>query len=271
MKKSPLILALFGLFAALPLHAKLVSRAVEYEQDGVSLEGYLAYDDAFPSVSRDHVGRPGVLIAHEWWGLNDYIRSRADQLAGLGYVAFALDMYGKGVYTTHSKTAGDLAQQFYGSPLMALRAKAGLEQLLQTGLVDPDRVAAIGYCFGGSTVLALAFSGAHLAGVVCFHGSLIPVPPDAVSVVKTKFLICQGALDPFVKKPQVDAFLKSMNDAKFDYQFVSYSGAMHAFTNPDADQLAFDNKLKGIAYNQPADRRSWVAMRSFFNEIFGVN
>ena len=268
MKTPSLCCVIFGLVSALPLQAKLVSRAVPYEQDGVVLEGYLAYDDAFPTVSRDHSGRPGVLIAHEWWVLTDYIRSRADQLAGLGYVAFALDMYGKGVYTTHSKTAGELAQPFYGSPMMALRAKAGLEQLLQTGLVDEDRVAAIGYCFGGTTVLALAFSGAHLAGVVCFHGSLIPVPPGTAT--KTKFLICAGAKDPFVTKPQVDAFIKSMNDAKLDYQFISYSGAMHAFTNPDADQLAFDNHLNGIAYNAAADRRSWVAMRSFFHEIFGV-
>jgi dienelactone hydrolase len=271
MKTFPLVSVFLGLLAALPVHAKLITQLVDYEQDGVALEGYLAYDDSFPSATRNHVGRPGVLIAHEWWGLNDYIRGRADQLAGLGYIAFALDMYGKGVYTTHSATAGELAQPFYGSALMADRARAGLDQLLKTGLVDDSRVAAIGYCFGGSTVLALAFSGAPLAAVVSFHGSLIPVPPGASAKTKAKFLICHGAMDPFVKKEQVDAFIKSMNDQKFDYQFISYSGALHAFTNPDADQLGFQNRLHGIGYNAAADHRSWAAMRSFFNEVFGPN
>ena len=271
MKKTSLILVFAALLGSLPARAKLITRAVDYQQDGVRLEGYLAYDDAFPNGNRFGAGRPGVLIVHEWWGLNDYVRGRADQLAGLGYVAFALDMYGKGVCTTHATTAGQLAQPFYGSPLMADRARAGLDELLKTGLVDPARVAAIGYCFGGTTVLALAFSGAPLAGVVSFHGSLIPAPSDASSRTKARFLICHGALDPFVRKEQVAAFVTSMNDQKLDYQFVTYSGAVHAYTNPDADQLAFDNKLKGIGYNAAADRRSWAAMRSFFHELFGVN
>ena len=240
------------------MQAKLVTKAVDYQQGGVQLEGYLAYDDAATAKGRV----PGVLVVPEWWGLNDYAKGRAEQLARLGYVAFAVDMYGKGVVTTDAKKAGELAKAFYGSPLMAERARAGLDQLLQTGLADASRVAAIGYCFGGSTVQALAFSGAPLAGIVSFHGGLIPVPADAAAKTKAKIVICQGAADPFVKKEQAEAFVKALNEGGFDYQFISYSGAVHAFTNPGADEL------QGIGYNAAADRRSWALMKSFFREIF---
>ena len=247
------------------VHAKLITRSVPYEHNGVKLEGYLAYDDAITPGGRANSLRPGVLIAHEWWGLNDYVKGRANQLAGLGYVAFALDMYGAGVATTDARAAAELAQQFHDSPLMAERARAGLDQLLRTGLVDRTRVAAIGYCFGGTAVLALAFSGAPLAAVVTFHGGLIPVPPGTET--SAKFLICHGAIDPTMRKKQVDTFLTGMNDAKFDYEFISYAGAMHEFSNPDATELAKDNNLKGIGYNAAADRRSWVAMKTFLREV----
>jgi dienelactone hydrolase len=151
---------------------------------------------------------------------------------------------------------------------MAERAQAGLDQLLATGLVESVKVAAIGYCFGGSTVQALAYSGAPLAGIVSFHGGLIPVPPDAGVKNKARILMCHGAIDPFVKKEDIDAFLKSMNEGKFDYQFISYAGAVHAFTNPGADQLAKTTGLP-IAYNAAADRRSWEHMKVFFQELFG--
>jgi dienelactone hydrolase len=187
----------------------------------------------------------------------------------MGYVAFAADMYGAGVSTTDAKKAGELARQFYGKPLMAERAQAGLDQLLATGLVDASRVAAIGYCFGGSTVQALAYSGAPLAGIVSFHGGLIPVPADAAAKNKAKILICSGAIDPSVSPEAYAAFSKSMNEGKFDYQFINYSGAMHAFTNPNADDLAAANGLKGIGYNAAADQRSWAHMQVFFHEIFG--
>ncbi len=271
MKKIAFLAVLFALAAPLAARAKLISRAIDYEHDGVQLEGYLAYDDAYPFSSGGSVGRPGILIGPEWWGLNDYVRGRADQLAGLGYVAFVIDMYGKGVTTTHAETAKRLAQPFYGSELMANRAQAGLDQLLKTGLVDAKRIAAIGYCFGGTTVLALAYTGAPLAAVVCFHGGLIPAPAGSAARIHAQFLICHGAMDPFVTKDQVDAFVKSMNDEKFTYEFVSYSGAVHAFTNPDADQLAFANRLKGIGYNAVADRRSWSALRGFLHEVLGFN
>jgi dienelactone hydrolase len=259
--------ASLAILSFIPMQAKLVTRSVAYAHDGVQLEGYLAYDDSKTARGR----LPGVLVVHEWWGLNDYTKRRADQLAGLGCVAFALDMFGKGVVTTDAKKAGELSSRFYGSPLMAARARAGLDQLLATGLVDPARVAAIGYCFGGSTVQALAYTGAPLAGIVSFHGGLIPVPADAAARTVAKILICQGAVDPFVPKQDRDAFVKSMDEGKFDYQFISYAGAVHAFTNPGADELARANGLgAAIAYNADADRRSWAHMRAFFDEIFGA-
>ena len=266
MKAS--LAVLLPLIAALPASGKLVTRTVAYELAGVKLQGYLAYDDARTSQGK----LPGVLVVHEWWGLNDYTRGRAEQLAKLGYVAFALDMYGAGESTTDAKRAGQLAKQFYGKPLMAQRAQAGLDQLLATGLVDPARVAAIGYCFGGSTVQALAYTGAPLAGIVSFHGGLIPVPADAAAKTKAKILICHGAIDPNVPKDDVSAFQTAMNEGKFDYQFISYAGAVHAFTNPDADAMAAANGMQGkIGYNAAADHRSWQHMRGFFAEIFGEN
>jgi dienelactone hydrolase len=183
----------------------------------------------------------------------------------MGYVAFAADIYGDGQTTTQEAKAKELATQFYGKPLMAERAQAALDQLLKTGLVDESKVAAIGFCFGGATSLALAYTGAPLAGVVTFHGGLIPAPADAAEKTKAKFLILHGALDPRVNKEAVDSFLKSMNDAKCDFQFVEYSGAVHAFTNPDADEF----HLEGIGYNAEAATRAWNQMKTFFGEIFG--
>jgi len=251
--------------AATSAQAAIVTRDIDYEHNGVKLQGYLAYDDAKTKDAK----LPGVLVVHEWWGLNDYVRGRAVQLAKLGYVAFALDMYGKGVLATDPKGAGELAGQFYGKPLMAERARAGLDQLLGTGLVDPSRVAAIGYCFGGSTVQALAYSGAPLAGIVSFHGGLIPASAEAAARNKAKILICNGGIDPSVKPDQLSAFLKSYNDAKFDYRFVQYAGALHAFTNPGADAIAEANPgMKGfVGYSPSADRRSWQDMKLFFGEI----
>jgi dienelactone hydrolase len=263
MKKITAALALS--LAAVSSQAAIVTRDVEYTQGGTKLKGYLAYDDTKTSAGK----LPGILVVHEWWGLNDYTKGRAVQLAGLGYVAFALDMYGDGVVTRDKAKAGALAGQFYGKPLMAERAQAGLDQLLGTGLVDPARVAAIGYCFGGSTVQALAYTGAPLAGIVSFHGGLIPATSDDAAKIKAKVLICHGALDPSQKPADIDAYLKSMNDAKLDYQFVEYAGAHHAFTNPDADALATENGLVGfIGYSPSADHRSWEDMKVFFAEIF---
>ena len=265
MNTSRLLSVLLALGAAVSLSAKLVTKPVAYEHAGVKLEGWLAYDD---EKVKPGAKAAGVLVIPEWWGLTEYPKSRAEQLAKMGYVAFAADMYGAGVVTADPKRAGELAGQFYGKPLMAERARAGLDQLLATGLVDGARVAAIGYCFGGSTVQALAYTGAPLAGVVSFHGSLLPVPADAAAKTKAKILVCHGAADGFISADELAAFTKGMNDGKFDYQFISYAGAVHAFTNPKADEIG---KAAGIpiAYHAAADRRSWGHMKQFFKEIFG--
>jgi dienelactone hydrolase len=260
MKTLVVFLSVFS--AALAAQAKVVTKLVPYEQAGVKLEGFLAYDDEKTAQGK----LPGVLVVHEWWGLNDYTKHRAVMLAELGYVAFAVDMYGGGTSTTDPTKAGELSGQFYGKPLMAERARAGLDQLLATGLVDDTKVAAIGYCFGGAVCQVLAYSGAPLAGIVSFHGSLVPAPAGASN--KAKFLICHGALDPFSKLEAIAAFKKSMDDGGFDYQFISYAGALHAFTNPDATELGRKYGLP-IAYNAAADRRSWQHMRIFFDELFG--
>ncbi len=250
----------------LSAQAKIVTRPVAYEHAGVKLEGYLAYDDIKASAASK---APGVLVIPEWWGLNEYPKGRAEQLAKLGYVAFAADMYGAGVVTKDKDKAGQLAGQFYGKPLMADRARAGLEQLLKTGLVDAARVAAMGYCFGGATVQALAFSGAPIAGIVSFHGSLLAPSAEQAAKTKAKLLICHGAVDPFISKEELEAFKKAVDDAKLDYQFVSYAGAIHAFTNPGADEMAKSAGLVGgIGYNAAADHRSWAHMQAFFGEIF---
>lgn len=267
---NSLRLLVTGLLAGLVVvaQAKIVTRTVAYEQAGTKLAGYLAYDDTKATPATKVAG---VLVVPEWWGLNDYTKGRAEQLAKLGYVAFVADMYGAGVTTTEAKRAGELASQFYGKPLMAQRAQAGLEQLLATRLVDAGRVAAIGYCFGGSTVQALAYSGAPLAGIVSFHGGLLPVPADAAAKTKGKILVCHGAVDPLVSNAEVEAFTQAMNAGNFDYQFISYAGAVHAFTNPDADKFAAANGLIGkIGYNAAADHRSWAHMQTFFREILAT-
>jgi dienelactone hydrolase len=260
-----LLSLLLLLSAMMPLQAKIVTQSVAYEHAGTKLVGYLAYDDDKTSGAK----QPAVLIVPEWWGLNDYTKSRAEMIAKLGYVAMVVDMYGAGLSTTDAKKAAELAGPFYGKPLMAERAQAGLDQLLKYSIVDPTRVAAIGYCFGGSTVQALAYTGAPLVGIVSFHGGLIPVPATAKDKTKAKILVCHGAIDPFVSKDALDAFLKSMNDGGFDYQFVSYAGAVHAFTNPGADKAAAAG-LKGVGYNAAADHRSWSHMQTFLAEVFST-
>ncbi len=264
MKLRSLLVVGAAWLGAATLSAKIVTRPVAYEHAGVKLEGWLAYDDAKVSATAK---APGILVLPEWWGLTDYPKSRAEQLAQLGYVAFAADMYGAGVITDDPKRAGELAGQFYGKPLMAERARAALDQLLATGLVASGQTAAIGYCFGGATAQALAYSGAPLAGIVSFHGSLIPAPAEAAARNQAKILICHGAADGFVPPAEIEAFQRSMNEGKFDYQFISYADAVHAFTNPKADEIGRKAGIP-IAYHAAADRRSWSHMRSFFAELF---
>ncbi len=245
------LLALVGV-----AEAKVVTRTVEYKDGDTLLEGYLAYDDA--AADR----KPGVLVVHEWKGLDDYAKKRAEQLAGMGYVAFAADIYGKGVRPKDHQEAGATAGKFKGDrALLRRRARAGLDALRAQPGVDPARLAAIGYCFGGTTVLELARSGAEIAGVVSFHGGLdTPVP---AKTLKAKVLVLHGADDPHVPDKDVLAFAKEMRDAKADWQLVSYGNAVHGFTNPNNG----GDPSKGAAYDAAADRRSWAAMRAFFDEV----
>lgn len=258
MKTFTAVLAAAFLSAGLShARAAVKTEVVEYRHGDVVLEGYLAYDDAFSGK------RPGVLVVHEWMGHNPYVRKRAEQLAGLGYVAFALDMYGKGVRAKDAKEAGALAGKYKGDrPLMRARAGAGLDVLRKHARIDPSRLAAIGYCFGGTTALELARSGADLVSVVSFHGGLdTPTPGDARNI-KGKVLALHGGDDPSVPMKQVEEFQEEMRKGGVDWQFVSYGGAVHSFTNPEAGS---DNS-KGAAYNERADRRSWEAMKTFFAE-----
>lgn len=238
--------------------ARLRTETVEYTDSGKVLEGYLAYDDSVEGR------RPGVLVVHEWWGINDYIKKRTEMLAGLGYIAFAADIYGKGVRTNDAEVAGRLAGIYRADrALLRRRAAKGLEVLKANGLTDTERVAAIGYCFGGTTVLELARSGAAVAGVVSFHGNL-DTPAPETSVIKAKVLALTGALDPYVTPERVREFEDEMRKAGADWFMVSYGGAVHSFTNPASGA----DPSKGVAYNEAADRRSWRAMKDFFTEIF---
>ena len=259
--KLRIIALLFGVLALVASgHAKIVSKAVDYEHAGVKLEGWLAYDDSTSGK------KPGVLVVHEWWGMNDFAKGKAEELAKLGYVAFAADMYGKGVTTEDPKKAGELAGQFYGKPLMAERARAGLDTLLATGLVAEGKVAAIGFCFGGATCQALAYTDAPLAGIVSFHGSLIPASAGANH--HAKILMLHGAADTFVTAEQITTFQKSMKEGGFEMEWIAYPGAVHAFTNPDATRIGKEHGMN-IAYNEAAAKASWAKMQVFFHALFG--
>jgi dienelactone hydrolase len=239
--------------------AAVKTKVIEYKQGDTVLEGYLAWDDAKTGK------RPGVLVVHEWTGLGPYVKKRAEMLAKLGYMAFAADIYGKGVRPSNPADAGKVASIYKDDrPLMRARARAGLDVLKGQKLVDQNRLAAIGYCFGGTTVLELARDGADLRGVASFHGGLATPKPEDAGNIKTRILAMQGADDPYVKADEVAAFQQEMRAAKVDWQFITYGNAVHSFTNPDAGN---DNS-KGAAYNEKADKRSWEAMKQFFAEIF---
>jgi len=257
MRQLLILLALLCL--AVTAEAAVKTKIVEYKQGDTLLEGYLAWDDAKKG------DRPGVLVVHEWTGINDHIRQRTEALAKMGYVAFAADIYGKGIRPTAQSEAAKTAGIYKNDrTLMRARARAGLEELKKQPLVDYRKLAAIGFCFGGTTVLELARDGADLRGVVSFHGGLsTPTPQDAKNITG-RVLALHGADDPFVKADEVAAFQDEMRKAKVDWEFVSFGNAVHSFTNIAAGT---DNS-KGAAYNEKADRRSGEAMKAFFAEIF---
>ena len=232
---------------------------VEYAANGTVLKGYLAK----PTSGQDKL-HGAVLVVHEWWGQNDYPRRRADMLAELGYTALALDMYGGGKVANHPKDAGKFAGAVRKNlPLAEQRFRAALEVLKSQPYVDATRIAAIGYCFGGSMVLEMAGRGLPLAAVASFHGSLGGVSPPSPGVVRAKALVANGAADKFIKPDQIAAFKQQWDSAGADYVFIDYPGALHGFTNPDATAAGKKFNIP-IAYDAQADAQSWAAMRELF-------
>ena len=242
--------------------AEIQTRELTYQSaDGTPLRGYLAYDEA------EEGPRPGVLVAPEFWGLNDYIRRRARELAALGYAALALDMYGNGRTTTDPAEARSLMQAATASvELTRQRFEAALDVLLRQPEVDPRRIGAIGYCFGGKLVLDMARQGLPLAGVVSFHGRLTPAVPATPGSVKARVLVEHGEADSMTTPEQLQAFQDEMREAGADCRLVIHPGARHGFTNPQADQRRTDTL--DIGYQREADARSWADMKAFFAEVF---
>jgi dienelactone hydrolase len=240
--------------------AAVQTKTVAYQHGNTQCQGYLAWDDSVQGP------RPGVLVVHEWWGLNDYARHRAQELARLGYIAFAADMYGGGKVTTHPQEAGQMVGKLRANiDEWRGRALAALDVLKSQPQCDKTRLAAIGYCFGGATALELAYAGADLKAVVTFHGAL-PAPSQAdVARIKPVILVCHGGADSFVPAPMIQAFRHALDQGKVKYEFVSYPGVRHSFTVPDADR----HGNPGMKYDKSTDEDSWKRMLALFKETMG--
>jgi dienelactone hydrolase len=252
----------FGLLltvAVLPAMAEVQTRAVEYEYEGMKMTGHLYWDDAVSG------SRPGVLVVHEWWGLNDYAKKRARMLAELGYVAFAVDMYGEGRVTTSPDQAREWMQEVTADVEgWRERAALGLGQLRDSGMVDGDAMAAIGYCFGGATVLHMSYANAPVKGVVSFHGALPAAPEESKGQIGPQILVLHGHDDDFIAPEVVTNFRNKLDEAGATWEMNTYGGVRHGFTNPDAGSFGLPN----LVYDEMADRRSWARMQAFFDEIF---
>ena len=266
MKRTFIVLAATALVLAICLSAfaaaKIKGKVVTYKAGDVVLKGYLAFDQNIKGQ------RPGVLIVHEWWGHNEYVRKRARMLAEMGYTALALDMYGDGKQANHPDDAGKFSSEVMKNAAIGEgRFMAALEFLKKQKTVDPERIAAIGYCFGGGVVLHMARLGVNIKGVASFHGSLATEKPAGPGVIKAKILVLNGDADKFTTPEQIAAFKKEMKKAGADFQFISYPGAMHSFTNPDADMYAKKFNMP-VGYNADADKKSWVELGRFLTDIF---
>src|SRR3989304_9390382 len=254
-----IITLIAGLSSVFTANAEVVSEVLEYKQGDTVLEGYLSYDNSISGI------RPGVLVVHEWKGVGPYVKRRAEELAKLGYIAFAADIYGKGVRPQTNDEASKVASIYKDDrKLMRARVESGLDVLKNHKLTDTRQTAAIGYCFGGTTALELARSGADIAGVVSFHGGLDTPAPEDAKQIKAKVLALHGGDDPFVPAEQVIAFQDEMRKGNVDWQMVSYGSAVHSFTVPEAG----NDPSQGAAYNERAGKRSWEAAKTFFAEIF---
>ena len=253
-------LLLLGLgFAA---QAEVKTQEIPYQAtDGTRLVGYFAYDDAQAGI------RPGIIVVHEWWGLNDYAKRRARDLAALGYAALSIDMYGEGKVAEHPEQAQAFMQEaLKNADAAKARFQAGLDLLKKQPQTDPAKIAAIGYCFGGKVVLDMARQGLPLLGVASFHGVLATATPAQPGAVSAKVLVEHGGADTLVPADSVAAFKQEMDAAKVDYRFVVQPNAKHSFTNPDAD------KHKGhgldVGYDKTADQKSWADLQAFLKDIF---
>lgn len=258
------IMMLFTLILAGSSEAKpnIEGKTVEYSAKGVVMKGYFAYDKNIKGK------RPGVLVVHEWWGLNDYARKRARMLAELGYAALAVDMYGEGKQAGHPDDAGKFSSELMKNFDTAKdRFIAAMEFLKAQPVVDSTNIAAIGYCFGGGIVLNMARQGLDLKGVASFHGSLTAVTPAQRGSAKAKILVLHGADDQFITKEQIEAFKNEMKNAGADFRFIAYPGALHSFTNPEADEYGKKFHIP-VAYNAEADEKSWNELKKFLKQIF---
>lgn len=239
----------------------LKEEQVIYKVNDVVLQGFVVFDQAIAGK------RPAILVVHEWWGLNDYAKNRARQLASLGYIAMAVDMYGEGKNAQNPQQAQEMAAPFYKNPALSkVRMDAAIEKIKEFKQTDVANIGAIGYCFGGSVVLNSAKLGSSLKGVVSFHGGLAGVAANK-DLLKAKVLVCHGEDDKFVPQKDIDALKQAMDSIHADYTFKSYPGATHAFTNPDATRIGKEFNMP-IAYNEVADKNSWQDMKSFFVRIF---
>lgn len=240
----------------------MIGQELEYSDGTVKMKGFLAYEDTIAKK------RPGVLVVHEWWGHNDYARKRARMLAEIGYTAFAVDMYGNGQQASHPDDAGKFSREITENMDIArVRFQAGLDFLKLHKTVDPQRIAAIGYCFGGRLVLNMARMGLDLDGVASFHGHLSTSKLAKPGEVKAAVLVCHGADDEFITRDEIETFKKEMENASVGFQFVPYEGAKHSFTNPQADEYAKKFSL-ALAYNAQADQNSWSELSRFLSRIF---
>jgi dienelactone hydrolase len=237
--------------------AEVRTREVEYRQGGTALKGYVAWDDAAKGR------RPGVLVVHEWWGHNRHARNQAERLAKSGYVGFALDMYGEGRVAAHPEEAQAFVAEATKDPaVLAARFDAALAELKQDPHVDPDRIAAIGYCFGGAVALGMARSGADLDAVATFHAALATGQPVEKGKVRARILVMTGADDPLVPAEQVAAFESEMKAASASCEVIRYPGVKHSFTNPEAGT----HGMEALVYDAGADRKSWAAMLKMFRK-----
>jgi dienelactone hydrolase len=249
------------LITTFPAIAEIKGEEVQYSDNGIKLKGYLAYDDSVKGR------RPGVLVVHEWWGHNDYARKRANMLAELGYTALAVDMYGNGQQADHPEKASELS----GNVMKNLddaqkRFEAGMNLLKKQSTVDPEHIAAIGYCFGGAVVLNMALRGVDLDGVASYHGILPTSAPENANF-KAAVIVFHGGADPFVPNEQLDQFKKMMKNINANYEVIVYPDVKHSFTNPDADKYGkkFDLPLE---YNAEADQKSWDRTQEFLKTVF---